>query len=116
MLTQHGALPWTCRDIRAVVLRAWGSTLYTGNAHATVGAALLLDLRKKNYPKKLPNANGCFSKMAAPKGLVFLRSKCPYRKLGGAALRFFRTNRSRGKKRVVTNEMKQREVQKPCYS
>ena len=54
------------------MLRAWGSTLYTGNAHATVGAALLLDLRKKNYPKKLPNANGCFSKMAAPKGLVFL--------------------------------------------
>ena len=48
--------------------------------------------------------------MASPKGLVFWRSKCPYRKEGGAALRFFRTNRSRGKKRVVTNEMGQREV------
>ena len=52
MLTRHGVLPSACPDICVVVVGAWGGgTWCTGNAHATVGAALLAR-PVKNLPRK----------------------------------------------------------------
>ena len=113
MLTWDGANESATQEVRLVPWLDMGA-----GEHGRTTAKSDFPLVCQIWPNGTPaiEKGGCPTPMAVSprwrhlKAWFFWRSKCPYRKEGGAALRFFRMNRSRGKKKVVTNKMGQREV------
>ena len=114
MLTWGGANESLAQEVRLVPWVAMGAGEH-GRPVAKGDHPLVCQIRLRRDPHNQRVGGGLTVKAGSPrwrhlKALFFWRCKCPHRKLGGGALRFFRMDRSRGKKRVVTNKTGQREV------